>query len=332
MNYYNIGELSNKIKEYPLLDSLLQSRNLSELVKLIPYLGSLIESNTLGRLKDEKLNFRLLQLDEALSEVLTINDGNQLLTLIENNRLLLYNFVGHFQNELLSQNEKLRIQIKETLAIKEYGDKLYLPNDKFHFVVISGASATGKDTVLNKVKRHYYKGFPKNEVLIKYTTRRKRKSDSLYYKFLSTKQYNKSFHEDEIIFPFKKREHKYGFSKEQLIDSLGDDKILFCIYTDFDSLIRAKASLSALQIQTTFILLEAKFKELKDRSWGRNFTTLEITSRIDSIKKDHRFIKDNPEIINEIFDYRIYSGDNKSKNELIREIIACIESNIQSTS
>lgn len=330
MKYKGIKRLIEEIEKNPNLKYIAKSRNVSELIKLIPYFGSIIESNTLGKVRDNELDKRLNEIEENLEDALTIEDGELLVDLIRNNSLLLYSFIAHFQNELFQTNLQLQDQIKNILAIPQNVDKAFSPNKKFLFVILSGASSTGKDSTLQKLLQQNYKSYISPTILKKYTTREPRNNTEGYYEFLSQKEFDKYLRKDKLIFSFPKRGFNYGFDKSNLYKQASTPTILFCIFTEFKMLEKAKVMLEELGIDTLFILMEAKYQELSERVDSRNFTRAEGRLRKNSIIRDLKYIEENNDLINDIFELRIYTGDDKSKNDVYREIHLFISNHIES--
>lgn len=304
-------------------------RNISELIKLIPLIGSTINANTLEKIRDEKLEQRLYELEKISAEALQREDVEFLYKIVEENRIILYNFIAHYQNQIFKNNPELKKTVSSYLAIPEEKGSFFEPNPEFKFVVISGASASGKDVQLDELYSKSLKRFHRVDILRKLTTRKKRVVDSEYNLFKTRLQFKKLVKEGKVLFPYEKREHLYGFDKQQFIDEASTSTLLLCVFTEFGVIPKAKKFLDEQGIDSTFILFEAPLKDLVKRSYRRQFHLPEIKRRIKSVEYDLEFIAQNDELINSIYDYRVPTGDNNSVKGITNRLIEIIEEETQ---
>ncbi len=306
MKYKNIKKLGDFFKNSA--DDIDEEslKYISELTKLIPYVGSFIDSQTFQRIKDKRLSNRLDQIEKISRNALTVNDGLSLLKIVEENRLILYSFISNYRDIIFEKHPELIDKLNSFLTIPESKKSLFEPNNNFQFIVISGASATGK-----------------------FTSRKKRLLDSEYYRFKTEKGFQKFLDQDKIIFPYSKRENRYGFDKLQLAKDATTDTLLLTVFTEFSILKQAKQFLIEQGVNAKFILFEAPYQELEERTWHRNLSKEDVRQRLRSIKYDINFIKENDELINEIYDYRIYTGDRISKNDIHLKLIEIITKEIK---
>lgn len=326
MNYKSITRLIEFIATSTFSDEKLIERNLSELIKLIPYFGSIINANTIEVTKDKILDKRLTELELKLDSKISHNDGEIVLDIIEENRTLIYSLISQFQ-DIIFKDVELKNNIGSYLAVPKTNKSDYSIHKDFKLIIISGASATGKDTIVDKLIKKDYPSSTHIDVLNKFTTRKKRLMDSHYYKFLTSNSFEKCISKDRIIFPYPKREYKYGFDKSQLFKVSQTNSLMFCVFTEFKVLQRAKQFLSEQNISCSFILIEADEAELIDRSWRRNFPEEEVRRRINSIRQDLNFIRNNDKLINEIYDFRVYNGDNVAIDTTYDNIVNFINKN-----
>lgn len=329
MKYKNIKKLGDFFKNSA--DDIDEEslKYISELTKLIPYVGSFIDSQTFQRIKDKRLSNRLDQIEKISRNALTVNDGLSLLKIVEENRLILYSFISNYRDIIFEKHPELIDKLNSFLTIPESKKSLFEPNNNFQFIVISGASATGKDVQLEKLINVNFPNSIRVDILRKFTSRKKRLLDSEYYRFKTEKGFQKFLDQDKIIFPYSKRENRYGFDKLQLAKDATTDTLLLTVFTEFSILKQAKQFLIEQGVNAKFILFEAPYQELEERTWHRNLSKEDVRQRLRSIKYDINFIKENDELINEIYDYRIYTGDRISKNDIHLKLIEIITKEIK---
>lgn len=324
-NYKNLRKLIGKVKDDPSWVDSEYGRNVSELIKLIPWIGSAIDANTIQKVKDKKLEKRLIELEEISERAVREDDIEFMYKIVEENRIILYNFISHFREIISKDSPEILNTISSYIAIPEAEEKVFVPHEDFKFVVISGASATGKDVQLDALFSKSLARFRRCDILRKYTTREKRLTDSEYHIFIDDKKFEFLKKEGKILFPYKKREFSYGFDKEQFIKESSSNTILLCVFTEFGVMKTAKQFLDEQGIDSTFILFEADLSELIRRSSHRNFPPEEVSKRIKSIKYDLNFIHSNEEIVNSIYDYRIHTGDKNSVDSITNQLTEILE-------
>ena len=296
-------------------------KNFRELIKVIPIVGSWIDSNTLGTIEDNILKERLENLENSCKLALKLTDINKLTIEITNINSIFFLLIATNQNELITQNKKiiknLNIVLQETKKI----ESTYKPHKEFVLVTISGASAAGKDHLLDLIINEQ-KSFKKPiEVLTKFTTRKPRISDSQYYDFISQGEYELLEKHGNILFPYFKRGYGYGFDKTHLINSSKKAMTMFSIFTNFTTLAADREFLKHIGIKHIAILLDVDDKSLFIRTHSRLFDNIEKSSRKKSIENDLKYIKENKFLIERHFDLIIKNGDKYAKTDSFKKIV-----------
>jgi len=298
------------------------AKHTSELIKLIPYLGSFLNSVTLQRLRDENLETRLNQFESGLRDSVTFQEFDQVQTAVEENRFLILYLLSNYRKQIFGHDPKALETVTSFLAVPSQQKEVYRPHPKFHFVVISGASATGKDVQLDMLLGKSLNS--RLDVLNKYTTRQPRQSESDYNIIKKPAQFQKLKEDGKVLFPYEKRTNHYGFDKSQFIMESQSDTILMCIFTEFMILPMAKQFLLDQGISTTFILFETPLNELIRRSHHRNFAPNEIKKRTQSIMRDLSFISNNSSMIDKLYDHKLDTSDSSSVDDINRELVKIV--------
>jgi len=293
-------------------------RNYRVLLQSIPMIGLFVDANTLGFLDDRVSDQRINKLEEFCEIALTIEDDKLLFDEINKINSIFFHLIIEHQESLFKDNQEMKKLLMAYIP-RELPDNIS-PNQSFCLITISGASASGKDTMLDLLYNDYFHKHYRCELLTKVTTREKRIIDSRYYKFLANEDFQKWLDLDRIIFPYQKREFNYGFDKLQFSNSVTSDTLLFCVFTEFQMLPEVKQFLKEQNINVISILLESPEEHLISRSWNRILPESEIRSRLRSIKQDLYFIQENRKHIEDVFDYIIYSGDGRAKLDTYKEL------------
>jgi guanylate kinase len=299
-------------------------RNFRELIKIIPLVGSIIDSNIFGAMEDKILEERLNSLEASCAKVLKTDDLDIIENEITNINNIFFLLLVKNQNSIIDQNIEIKKAVDQ-IAVGGVGDKdRFIPSKKFLLVTISGASAVGKDCILDLIlnrANHANKAF---DTLTKFTTRTRRTVDSKYYDFVQLEDFNLLVKGGTIIFPYWKRNAAYGFDKQKLIDASKKDGILITVFTNFETLPSDRMFLKSLGINHTAILLTADKETLLIRSDGRVLNKADIDRRKKSIHKDLKYLQENDKMIQSNFDLIIDNSDYHSKystyNEIVRKI------------
>ncbi|MHC4206272.1 MAG: hypothetical protein ACYSTT_16600 [Planctomycetota bacterium] len=297
-------------------------KNFRELIKFLPVIGSIIDANTMGVIEDKMLEERMANLESSCKRALGLKNAEELMAEIHHINSLLFLLVITNQNQILSQSYKVAEEIKQLGTTQENG--LCRIHNDFIFVTISGPSAVGKDCVLDKILMKKEKTNSRIDCLNKFTDRRRRKVDSKYYNFLTRAKYKLLEKSSNIIFPYLKHNHHYGFDRTHLARLTTYPGVTFAIFTHFESFPTDRDFLKHRGINHIAVLLNADQENLIRRSKARLLEKREIDARIDSLKKDVRFINENRGVIKSCFDLIIDNGDghsiNRTCNKILREV------------
>ncbi len=201
------------------------------------------------------------------------------------------------------------------------------PHPGFVLLTISGPSAVGKDVVLSSLMNHAFEAFEGSEVWTKYTTRPKRMMDHPYYKFVSAAEFRSQVEAGEVVYPYWKRNHGYGFDRTHLEKASTRKILLFAIFTEFDLLPKAQADLTDSGLRTLSLLLDATAADLLERSGHRNLEPADVRARIDSITSDVKYIDANREVLDDVYDMTIANGNDVPKNATVEHVIRFVEVN-----
>ena len=288
-------------------------RNFRELIKVIPIVGSWIDANTMGAIEDAALEERLNNLDSACSRALSLNDADLLIAEIANINSIFFVILLTKLGNVAEQNLQLSGDIGNLLSRVEEQNATFRPHRNFRFVTISGASASGKDCVLDLILHRVSKAHVPVEALTKFTTREKRVVDSKYYDFITEAQFDLLEKGGQIIFPYYKRGARYGFDRTHLFNAARKEGVLFCVFTHFESLPADRQFLKNQGIQHIAILLHSDKDSLFLRSESRMLKKDDIRSRIHSIEQDLAFLEENGRYIQHCFDLVVENGDGHAK-------------------
>lgn len=213
--------------------------------------------------------------------------------------------------------------IKWNKSISQYKNKKSVSiRVKPKVVIFSGPYGAGKDTVLYLLAHRKYLSRNEKIVITKYTDRKPRKRESSYYKNVTPEEFNLLIKRGEIVFDYTARGKKYGFSMESIQMFSQSTGISFIIFTDVTKIVQFCAFLNSQNIETTTILLNAKFEDLYHRNMQRNGVDPEILDKnIKSINGEISYINSNPREIDRIYDYIFDNGNDTKLNELIRKLL-----------
>jgi len=296
-------------------------QNFRELIKLIPVIGSWIDANTMGAIENSLLEDRLDNLDNACRKAVSTENFDSLKNEIFNiNNMLLVIFLTNLDS-IRKENESISNNVKLLLSIAKKDQDIFVANPKFKFVTISGASATGKDCMLDLISSRKKLSNTPMDLLTKFTTRKKRIVDSKYYDFISEEEFDLLEESGNIIFPYFKHGARYGFDSNHLMQSAQKEMILFCVFTHFESLPSDRQFLKHQKIEHLSVLLTADFDSLILRSESRMLDSSDRDRRIKSIKKDIDYINKNDKYIDKYYDLIIDNGDRYSKHNTHNEIV-----------
>lgn len=295
-------------------------RNFRAVLNIIPCIGPVIDANTLGAIEDHALNQKLAHLEGMCESALRADDLDLLEKEIDMINSAFFNIVRSYQEYISRDNQEIKSLLYAYLVTPAKILKDDRPDPKFCLVTISGASATGKDCLVDLLDNDFFPNHSRCEILTKVTTREQRLADSKYYKFLSIEEFQNYLGLDRILFPYSRRESQYGFDKLHFSNCLTSDTLLFCIFTDFKKLPMARQFLRAQGINVVSILIEAPKNHLKHRNKIRSLKEADSESRQRSIKQDLLYIENNQKEIEDMFEYIIYNGDDRAKCDTYDEL------------
>ena len=303
-----------------------------EMIKLIPVVGSWIDAVTIGATIDANLQERLEVLEESCKKALEASDKTTLESEIASINGAFAVIAITNLDDISKRIENALGEISNSLKLLSDNSQEVRPHKNFKFVTISGASAVGKDCLLDFILSQQPKTNAKLELLRKFTTRDKRNTDSRYYDFVTDKEFDLLDKSGNVLFPYYKRDARYGFEYAHLIDLAQQDCIVFCIFTHFDGFLTAKQVLKEKNIHHISILLTASQECLFLRSNTRNLDPNDLKKRKRSILADLVFLEENPTFVENNFDLVFENGDSSSKVDCynkVTELIGLSEMQIQ---
>ena len=155
----------------------------------------------------------------------------------------------------------------------------------FRFVILSGLSAAGKDTILAILEANLSGEFPV-EVLTKYTTRPKRIYEAPYSKAISESEFQKFEKQKSLIYSYKKRRARYGFDREQFERCVAEGDLLFSVFTQFDLVPKVAKNLRDQGLNPIPIFLKVSRDHLERRTILRYLEDADKAVRAWSIRSD----------------------------------------------
>lgn len=156
----------------------------------------------------------------------------------------------------------------------------------FCWAIISGPSSAGKDVlsyvVLQRLQQNYGLSF-----LTKLTTRPRRPSEPEYVKQIDDVEFERRYRAGEIMFPFRKRTHRYGFDARQFREALREGLPLIAVFTEFRLVPALVEALNSIAIRATAFFIRTEKADNLRRVLFRNLPPDEVRSRIASIEQDY---------------------------------------------
>lgn len=181
-------------------------------------------------------------------------------------------------------------------------------------LVVSGTMASGKDTVLNLLKKDTDFYFVKS-----FTSRPKRKNErnSTHYKFISQVKFKKKIEKNEFLEYEELYGHFYGITKQEVLKALISRKpIIFRV----DEQGADKIKKFFPQTKTVFIA-PPSLKAIRERIVSRtNTSDLLIRERIKSAKKQLSALT-----VQEIYDYVIINRESRESVKELRQIFCSLK-------
>lgn len=314
-----IGEYLDALGKIGKINSI-YVRSFREVLKVIIPMGQLIDSLTFGLTENRALEKRLDHLECLCEKALKMNDVSQLVLQTTSINVALFSIMLHDPEHFPAENKEIRNILNTQVPIPKNRSKQFRVNPSFYLITISGAPGTGKDILLDLLYKDYFPNRDRCELLTKFTTRKKRPTDSRYYEHLKKRDFEREKNAGKILFPYTKIKNQYGFDKEHLEAKIPTPSILFCVFTEFHMLPRAREFLNAIGINIISILFECPEEHLMNRMWNRLLPEDEVKLRLDTVKQDMAYIQKNREQIENMFEHIIYNGDDRAKLDTYDEL------------
>ncbi len=205
----------------------------------------------------------------------------------------------------------------------------------FNFIIISGISASGKDSLVQMMEERMTSSHHM-QILTKYNTRNPRRSEPEYSNALSAAEFQQLLDEGEIIFPYRKRNERYGFSASQFRAAQLEGCILVAIFTEFSLVPKVVSTMCNAGAATTAFFIKAAKQHLERRTLFRNFGPAEIVERTRSIRQDFAALEQRTTFKEE---YQVlWNGDDTALEQVaddleqaIRKIITLDKSNVNTS-
>jgi guanylate kinase len=152
----------------------------------------------------------------------------------------------------------------------------------FRFVIVSGPSGAGKDTLIRRLKERD----DSLHVLKKRATREPWPSEPSYFEYTPEHEFEDRVARGRIIFPYKKRGVRYGFSREELFNHITSGDCVVAVFTEFELVPRVVREMNRAGLPAKAFFIEAPAREMKARNEQRNFDDDELKRREASIDRD----------------------------------------------
>ncbi len=202
----------------------------------------------------------------------------------------------NLENKIVEYNQKLPSSLQSIL------DSMKSKNDTGKIIIISGTTASGKTTVVQKFLEQTKLPFVK---IVTSTTRKKRKgeTDGIDYNFLTKKEFEKQIKEKKFLEWAQVHNNYYGTPLSSVQEELNKGNNVILII-DVQGALAVKEKLpEAILI---FIKLE-NFEQIKERIIKRhNGIPKDLDTRLQSAKKEL-------EVAN-LYNYQIINHENKIDN------------------
>lgn len=200
--------------------------------------------------------------------------------------------------------------------------------------LFSGPSASGKDSLLESIRKSLRSRGYGFEYLLKYTTRKKRKSEinNSYYRYLSKKEFQTKIGEGEITLNYSKYGYDYGLSKSQLMQNSEKKIPTFGIISDFRRMKETVETLRKKNIRVVNVLIYATAEDCRRRMPHRNLEPTDTVTRIQEAEEDCLYIESNFETIENSFNFILLNNDkvnfSSASAQLYNWIEGCLRSEI----
>lgn len=202
------------------------------------------------------------------------------------------------------------------------------PQAGFCWAIVSGPSSAGKD-VLSYVAIKTLQPAYGLSFLRKVTTRPRRPSEPDYVQQLNETEFEARYRAGEIIFPFRKREHRYGFDGKQFRQALNEGTPLLSVFTEYRVVPALVEAMNAAGAPSAAFFIEAAKGDALRRVLFRNLPDEEVKQRVISIESDYDFISARTTFRQEYTFVR--NGDTDAFAPAAAHLTSAIESLIHTT-
>ena len=156
--------------------------------------------------------------------------------------------------------------------------------------ILFGASGSGKTTVLNIIKSHYQN----IDVHIKATTRKKRVYDDE-----EIASFPLGIPNDQYDYIYSQYGYEYGIQKNQIEESLNQNKLHFIICNDIETIEKIKSDFNDL-VKVIFLRFDAPKEVLESIQKTRRITDDEIGIRLNKIQFLNQTFIERSDLFNEV--------------------------------
>ncbi len=175
--------------------------------------------------------------------------------------------------------------------------------------VLAGLTSAGKDALLTSAQSKLTSAGKHVQVINKYTTRSPRSGEkggeATYYKFRDYKTIEELYAAGDIVWKYEKYGNTYGIENIAGIPPSGQAYV--CIATMLSETLSFISKLNHQRLLVIPILITAPENVLRGRLKRRHVD--DLRSRQIELAKDLKYLSENKEIINRIFQIRIENSD-----------------------
>jgi len=301
------------------------------LLNLIPgkkYFDALITEFTDKRELDNDLSLIV----SSLQDISDNSASQQDLQVLESS---VVRYTRSFERAFLLHLDMTRGLHQETLSLLRAVLPTPAPKQSVLFL-LSGPSASGKDTLLGRVLLALRARGYSCEHMVKYTTRPRRSGESTgnanYYRYISDAKFARLCAEKEIIFEYAKYRNRYGLSRTQLVENGKQNTPTLGIVSDFHIVETIDRELKVEGIRVIPILIFAPVEDCRVRTPGRNLSPEDADERLLTLEADCTYIVSNPSVIQSIYQFNVFNGDQIAVKESSKTLYMFIEGCLASVS
>ncbi len=299
------------------------------LIKLLPG-GSLFDAWVYELDESKELDLALTLLASSIQEISNEKPSDKDLRRLNES---LISYMVEFErifNLTIDSNKKAHDEILTLL-------KKFIPPNKISeptIFLLSGPSASGKDSLLESIRKSLRSRGYVFEYLLKYTTRGQRKSElkASYYRYLSGREFQKLIGEGEIILNYSKYGFRYGLSNSQLTQNSETKTPTFGIISDFRRMDATVDALRKKNIRVVNVLIYATAEDCRRRMPHRNLEPSDAAARIKEAEEDCSYIDFNFEAIQKSYNFILHNSDkvafSSASAQLYNWVEGCLKSEV----